>query len=67
LWDSIKSAKYGFMYFYIGLGMQLIGITSVGFCFFGGVRNGDYGKVELAQLLLGSFFFYVGTYFRGKK
>ena len=52
--------------FYIGLGMQLFGLTAVGLCFFSGVKNGDYGHFELAQLVVGSFVFYVGNYLKGR-
>ncbi len=52
--------------FYLGLGMQLFGLIAVGLCFFSGVRNGDYGRLELAQLVLGSFVFYVGNYLKGR-
>lgn len=51
-------------FFYIGLGLQLFGLTSVTLCLFAGLRNGDYGKIELAQLILGAFFFYVGNYLK---
>jgi hypothetical protein len=52
--------------FYVGLGMQLFGLTAVGLCFFSGVKNGDYGHFELAQLVVGSFVFYVGNYLKGR-
>ena len=52
--------------FYIGLGMQLFGLAAVGLCFFSGVKNGDYGRLELAQLILGSFVFYAGNYLKGR-
>jgi hypothetical protein len=52
--------------FYMGLGMQLFGLTAVGLCFFSGIRNGDYGRLELAQLVIGSFVFYVGNYLKGR-
>lgn len=51
--------------FYIGLGMQLFGITAVGLCLFSGIKNGDYGRLELAQLVIGSLVFYVGNYLKG--
>ena len=53
-------------FFYVGFGLQLLGIASVGLCLFSGIKNGDYAKFELAQLLLGSFVFYVGHYLRAK-
>jgi hypothetical protein len=52
--------------FYVGLGMQLFGLTAVGLCFFSGIKNGDYGQLELAQLVIGSFVFYVGNYLKGR-
>jgi len=53
-------------YFYLGLGLQLFGFTAVGLCFFSGIKNGDYGRIELAQLILGSFAFYTGSYFKNR-
>ena len=52
--------------FYLGLGMQIFGLTAVGLCFISGIRNGDYGRLELAQLVIGSFVFYVGNYLKGR-
>jgi hypothetical protein len=52
--------------FYIGLGMQLFGLAAVGLCLFSGMSNGDYGRLELAQLCIGSFVFYVGNYLKGR-
>lgn len=52
--------------FYVGLGMQLFGLTAVGLCFFSGIRNGDYGQLELIQLVGGSLVFYVGNYLKGR-
>lgn len=54
------------MLFYVGLGMQLCGMTAVGLCLFSGIKNGDYSHFELAQLVLGSFIFYVGNYLKGR-
>lgn len=54
------------MFFYLGLGMQLIGFASVGLCLFAGLRNGDYGRLELIQLIGGSLIFYVGTFVKSK-
>lgn len=54
------------MFFYIGLGMQLIGFASVGLCLFAGMTKGDYGQLELIQLVGGSLLFYVGTFFKNK-
>lgn len=52
--------------FYIGLGMQLFGLTAVGLCFISGIREGDYGRLELLQLVGGSLVFYVGNFLKGK-
>jgi hypothetical protein len=52
--------------FYVGLGMQLFGLAAVGLCFFSGIQMGDYGRLELAQLVIGSFVFYVGNYLKGR-
>lgn len=52
--------------FYIGLGMQLFGLTAVGLCFVSGVQNGDYGRLELLQLVIGSLVFYLGNYLKGR-
>ncbi|MDD0854835.1 hypothetical protein HBN50_17130 [Halobacteriovorax sp. GB3] len=49
------------MQFYIGLGIQLIGFTSVGLCLFAGLSKGDYGQLELIQLVGGSLLFYLGN------
>ncbi len=54
------------MFFYLGLGMQLIGFASVGLCLFAGMSKGDYGKLELIQLVGGSLLFYVGTFVKNK-
>lgn len=54
------------MFFYIGLGMQLIGFASVGLCLFAGLAKGDYGQLELIQLVGGSLLFYIGTFLKGK-
>lgn len=50
--------------FYVALGMQLFGLTAVGLCFISGIREGDYGRLELAQLCLGSLVFYVGSFLK---
>jgi len=52
--------------FYVGLGMQLFGLTAVGLCFVSGIQNGDYGRIELLQLVLGSLVFYIGNYLKGR-
>jgi hypothetical protein len=52
--------------FYVGLGMQLFGLTAVGLCFISGIRMGDYGRLELLQLVVGSFVFYIGHYLKGR-
>ncbi|TDP54093.1 hypothetical protein C8D79_1377 [Bacteriovorax stolpii] len=54
------------MLFYIGLGMQLVGFASVGLCLFAGMTKGDYGQLELIQLIGGSLMFYVGTFVKGR-
>lgn len=54
------------MVFYLGLGMQLTGLASVGLCLFAGLTKGDYGRLELIQLIGGSLVFYVGTYFKNR-
>ena len=54
------------MSFYLGLAMQLMGFAIVGLCLFAGMKNGDYGKMELFQLVFGSFIFYAGGYFKGR-
>ena len=50
--------------FYAGLGMQLFGFTAVGLCLFAGLKSGNYGKIELAQFILGMFAFYTGSYIK---
>jgi hypothetical protein len=52
--------------FYVGLGMQLFGLTAVGLCIFTGIKNGDYGQLELIQFVGGAFVFYVGNYLKGR-
>jgi hypothetical protein len=52
--------------FYVGLGMQLFGLTAVGLCIVSGLRNGDYGQLELIQFVGGAFVFYVGNYLKGR-
>ncbi|NOT79154.1 MAG: hypothetical protein HOP07_09170 [Bacteriovoracaceae bacterium] len=54
------------MFFYIGTGMQLVGLASVGLCLLAGLTKGDYGQLELIQLVGGSLVFYLGTYVKGK-
>jgi hypothetical protein len=54
------------MSFYLGLGMQLIGFAMVGLCLFSGLSKGDYGQLELVQLVGGSFLFYFGQFFKTK-
>ena len=54
------------MLFYIGLGMQLIGFASVGLCLFAGLSKGDYGQLELVQLVGGSLIFYLGAFVKVK-
>lgn len=50
--------------FYLGLSLQLFGMAAVGLCLFSGFQSGDYGKIELLQLVVGSGAFYVGTFLR---
>jgi hypothetical protein len=52
--------------FYLGLGMQIFGLTAVGLCFLSGIHQGDYSHFELAQLVIGSFVFYVGNYVKAR-
>lgn len=52
------------MIFYIGFGLQLIGFTSVGLCLFAGMAKGDYGQMELLQLVGGSLMFYFGHFLK---
>ena len=54
------------MLFYLGFGLQLMGFASVGLCLFSGLNKGDYGQLELVQLVGGSFLFYFGHYLRAK-
>lgn len=54
------------MLFYIGLGLQLVGLASVGLCLFSGMAKGDYGQLELIQLVGGSFIFYLGAFVKNK-
>ena len=54
------------MIFYIGLGMQLIGFSSVGICLFSGMSKGDYGKLELIQLIAGAILFHIGQIIKVK-
>lgn len=53
--------------FYVGLAMQLFGFASVGLCLFSGIQLGNYGRVELAQLIIGSFMFYAGNYVKNSR
>lgn len=53
-------------WFYFGLFLQLCGMAAVGLCLFSGLMKGDYGKLELAQLVFGSFGFYAGNYLKAK-
>jgi len=55
------------MLFYFGLGLQLIGFTSVGLCLFSGMTKGDYGQLELIQLVGGSLLFYLGSFLKGRQ
>lgn len=50
------------MLFFVGLGLQLVGLTFVGLCLFAGVSKGDYGQLELAEFLGGGLLFYLGAF-----
>ncbi len=54
------------MLFYIGFGMQLMGFSSVGLCLFAGLQKGDYGQIELLQLMGGALLFYMGHFVKMK-
>ena len=54
------------MGFYLGFGMQLIGFASVGLCLFAGLSKGDYGQLELIQLVGGALLFYLGQLIKTK-
>ncbi|MCY4524321.1 MAG: hypothetical protein OXB84_06245 [Halobacteriovoraceae bacterium] len=54
------------MVHYLGLSLQLIGMSFVGLCLFSGIAKGDYGKGELAQFIIGPLLFYGGTLIRKK-
>jgi hypothetical protein len=54
------------MFFYIGFGLQLMGFTFVGLCLFAGVMKGNYGQLELLQLVGGSLLFYFGQFVKTK-
>ncbi len=44
--------------------MQLFGMASVGLCLFSGMKNGDYGRLELVQFAGGALIFYVGNFLK---
>ncbi len=50
--------------FYLGLFMQLFGMASVGLCLFSGMKNGDYGRLELIQFAGGALIFYIGNFLK---
>jgi hypothetical protein len=52
--------------FYLGLACQLFGLASVGLCFFAGLKNGDYGRIELVQFIGGGSIFYLGQFLRSR-
>lgn len=54
------------MLFYIGFGLQLVGFASVGLCLFAGMHKGEYGQLELVQLVMGSLMFYFGHFVKNK-
>ena len=49
------------MVFYLGFGMQLMGLACTGLCLLSGLTLGDYGRMELIQFIVGILFFYMGT------
>ena len=64
--EVFHEGKMGTFTFYLALGMQLFGFAAVGLCLFSGITQGDYGKLELAQLILGSLVFYLGSYLKNR-
>lgn len=54
------------MLFYVGLVMQLIGFVLVGRCLLAGLIKGDYGQLELVELVGGSLIFYLGTFVKNR-
>ncbi len=50
----------------VACGLQLVGFFTVGLCLVSGLSQGDYGRLELVQLIAGSVLFYLGTALRGK-
>ena len=46
--------------YYLALGLQLLGMASVGLCLMVGLSKGDYGRIELAQFVGGAAIFYFG-------
>ncbi len=50
----------------VAYGLQLIGFVTVGACLATGLIEGDYGQLELIQLVAGSVLFYLGSYLRGR-
>ena len=60
------NSKIQAMGFYLGTGMQLIGFSCVGLCLFAGLDKGDYGQLELIQLVGGSLLFYLGQIIKTK-
>ena len=49
------------MNFYFGLGLQLVGLASVGLCLISGLAKGDYGSLDLVLFIGGPGIFYLGT------
>jgi hypothetical protein len=52
--------------FYLGFGMQLFGLATVGLCLWKGLNMGDYGRIELTQFILGSGVFYFGHFIKAR-
>ena len=50
------------MLFFVGLGLQLLGLTFVGLCLFAGITKGDYGYTELIEFVGGGLTFYLGAF-----
>jgi hypothetical protein len=53
-------------FYYLGLGFQLIGFSTVSLCMFTGMNTGAYDKMQYLQFVGGSFIFYLGYVFRAK-
>lgn len=53
-------------WFYVGLFMQLLGMSAVSLCLLKGLQQGDYGRLELIQFIGGSILFYLGSWVKKK-